>query len=48
MATSLILESMELMLSCLVRKLKTMSKQSRKVNAGGGAGDKLEVKNDRD
>lgn len=50
MATSLILESVGLMLSCLVRKPKITSKQSREVrsSAGGAAGVKMEVENERD
>lgn len=49
MATSLILESVGLMLSCLVRKPKITSKQSREVSsgAGGAAGVKMEGDNDR-
>lgn len=50
MATSLILESVELTLSCLVRKPKITSKQSREVRSSTGraAEVKMEVENDRD
>lgn len=50
MATSLILESMGLMLSYLVRKPKITSKRSREVSrsAGGVVGLKVELENYRD
>lgn len=50
MATSLILESMGLMLFCLVRKPKITSKQSREVSSStrGASGVKVDVENPRD
>lgn len=48
MGTSLILESVGLMVSYLVRKLKIISKRSTEVSrsAGGIAGLKVELEND--